>query len=421
MTLKQSVAYAIDHNRMLAVSATSVQQVEAQVDMATGRLLPRVDVSTGFMRTDSPLSSFGAKLLQQRVTAADFNPAVLNHPGQTNNYQTRLGLTMPLFSGGALWSARAGAADQADAANFNHAYAKQQVIYRTIADYVQARQMQALVNARANAVKAATRRWQDAQALIRKGMALKSDVMDANVHRLQSEVALRDAENGYAAALESLRLTLGMEGGTGFISLEEPRLDYALPPLDVLLEKHAEQRPDLLALLSQKEAAEMNDIGAKSGFLPRVDLMAAQEWNSDTFGLKNRNSMIGVNVSLNLFSGGADVARVREATSQSVALDYRVADKRQQIGNEIRQAWRSMQMAEQRYRSEEEALKQTSESLRIKSLRHAQGLEKTSDLLDAQARADASEMAFIQARYDLIRARAALFLAAGILDEGVIR
>jgi outer membrane protein TolC len=93
--------------------------------------------------------------------------------------------------------------------------------------------------------------------------------------------------------------------------------------------------------------------------------MAAQEWNSETFGLNNSNAMVGVTVSMNLFSGGEDVAKVRAATSDRVALEFQLQDKRQQIRNEISQAFRNLQMAEQRFQSESEALKQTSESLRI--------------------------------------------------------
>ncbi|MDQ7058641.1 MAG: TolC family protein [Ghiorsea sp.] len=57
-SLKGSVYYALENNRNLAVSASRVTAAEAQVDAATGQLLPRLDLSTGFYRTNSPLNSF---------------------------------------------------------------------------------------------------------------------------------------------------------------------------------------------------------------------------------------------------------------------------------------------------------------------------------------------------------------------------
>ncbi|MDX8407899.1 MAG: TolC family protein, partial [Mariprofundaceae bacterium] len=139
------------------------------------------------------------------------------------------------------------------------------------------------------------------------------------------------------------------------------------------------------------------------------------------FGLKNRNTTIGATVSMNLFAGGSDRARVRAAEAERIGLELQIEDKQQQIENEVRQAWRSLNTAEQRYRSETVALQQTSESLRIKALRHAQGLEKTSDLLDAQVRLDTSRVARIRARYDVMIAKAALLLAAGTLNEEVVQ
>jgi outer membrane protein TolC len=420
-SLRESVSYAVEHNRMLAVAVTQVDRAQAEVDMATGQLMPSVNVSTGFARTNSPVNSFGTKLQQQRITVADFSPASLNQPGYINNYQSRLGVSMPLYSGGAMWAGRARARHHAEASELEFEFRKQQLIYQTITAYVQSRQASAQVKARENAVKAAKKRWQDAEAMKKRGMAIDSDVMDAHVHVLRSQVRMDEASNIYEDSLESLRLVLGMDSNVRLNPLSEPGVRFSSEPVAQMLKKYSDRRADLLALEDELEASESARSQSQSGYLPHVNLMAAQEWNNETFGLKNSNAMVGVTVSMNLFSGGEDVAKVRAATSDRVALEFQLQDKRQQIKNEISQAFRNLQMAEQRFQSEYEALKQTSESLRIKSLRHAQGLETTSDLLDAQVRFDASEMAHIRAKYSLVIAKAALLLTTGTLDEEAVQ
>jgi len=87
----------------------------------------------------------------------------------------------------------------------------------------------------------------------------------------------------------------------------------------------------------------------------------------------------------------------------------------------VRRAWLMLDESKARDVSEAEALKQSEESLRIKSLRYAQGLSKTSDLLDAQVQVDSTRLSSIRARYDVTIAQAALQLAAGTLNEGVIQ
>ncbi len=420
VSLKKSISLALEHNRMLAVAESRKDRADADADAATAALFPRIDIATGVVRTDSPLAYFGTRLQQGRITAADFNPAKLNQPGYINNYQSRLGLSMPIFSGGAYWAGRARARHHADASALAYQFEKQRLIYKTTVAYVYVRQTREQMDAGEKAVQAAKKRWQDAKALQQRGMAINSDVMDAHVHLLRSEVELDQARAAFADSVEALNLLLGRDHRLEMGSLAEPVVKNISQSLQDLLDGMYERRSDLLAMQSELKAAESARRQARSGYLPQVNLMAAQEWNNERFGLKNRNTMIGATVSMNLFAGGADRARVRAAESDKLSLELQLEDKQQQIGNEIRQAWRSLRTAEKRFESEHEALIQTSESLRIKSLRHRQGLEKTSDVLDAQVRMDASRVANIQAKYEVIIARVALLLAAGSLHEGVI-
>ncbi len=420
-TLQSSVSYALTHNRGLAASASQADAAQAQVSAATGQLLPRLDVSTGVYRTNSALNGFGMRLLQAQVTAADFSPTALNNPEYINNYQSRLGLTMPLYSGGALYASRHKASANAEAAALNHTFYKQQLIYQTIVAYVQARQALAQAQAQEKAVHAAEQRLKDTKALKKRGMAINSDVMDANVFLLRSQLAWNDAKNQYASALESLRLVLGLQDDVSLSDLNEPHIQDVVSLLDDLLSNAPQQRADLLALIQQEEAASAASDQASSGYMPHVNLTAAREWNSDTFGLKNGNNTVGLTVSMNLFAGGGDSANVRAAEAQRISLSLQQADKRQQISNQIRQAWRSLKTAMKKLSSESEAFKQTSESLRIKALRQKQGLETTSDVLAAQVRADQAEVMVIRAKYDLMIAKAALMLAAGTLNEGVVQ
>jgi len=420
-TLKQSVAYAVAHNRLLAADGSSVEQARAGQDIATGYFMPRVDLSTGVVRTDAPGDYFGMRLNQQKITAADFRPAFLNNPGYINNYQTRLNVSMPIYQGGALWAGKKQANHQAEAAVLGHAAMRQQVIYQTIAAYVQTRAAYAAIHAMQTAVGAAEKRYQDTQALQKRGVLLTSDVMDAHVHLLRSRLQLKQANNAYAQAKEALQRVLGLASGTTLNINEEPHLAAADWTQEQAVAQAMLLRPDLKALQEAYQASQAEVDASRAAFLPRVDLVAGQEWNAGTPSLKNRNSMIGATVSMNLFAGGADRAKTRVSRAKQVALELKLADHKQQIHNEVSHAWRMLDESRARQSSEGEALKQSEESLRIKSLRYEQGLSKTSDLLDAQVQVDTTRLSSIRAKYDVTIAQAALQLAVGALNEGVIR
>ncbi|PIV30820.1 MAG: hypothetical protein COS35_04390, partial [Zetaproteobacteria bacterium CG02_land_8_20_14_3_00_50_9] len=221
-------------------------------------------------------------------------------------------------------------------------------------------------------------------------------------------------------SLDSLNQVLGREEDHRLL-LAEPVLNFQNDELAGLLQEAESKRADLQSLIEQSYAADAARKASRSGYLPSVNLVAAQEWNSDTVGIKNRNTMMGLMVDMNLFAGGSDRARIRVAEAQAASIDMMIHDKRQQIGNEVRQAWRAVQTAEMRAHSEAEALSQSEESVRIKTLRYQQGLEKTSDLLASGVALDAARESEIRARHDLILARAALMLAAGQLHEGAVQ
>ena len=255
----------------------------------------------------------------------------------------------------------------------------------------------------------------------RRGMLIDSDVMDANVHLLRAGVRLKQAENNLAKSNEQLRLVLGLNEGGHVATETEGSLKRPEFTLDEAIDRALATRPDLQSLEARQQAAEAAVSQVKAAFLPQVNLFATQQWNADRPTLKNGGNMVGAMVSMNLFSGGSDRADARAASSQLAALELQVADLRQQIGHEVADAWRRLNESRLRRESEAQALSQSQESLRIKSLRYQQGLATTADLLDAQAQADNAQIASISAGYDVIIAEAALWLAVGALDVEVIQ
>ncbi|MDQ6969704.1 MAG: TolC family protein [Mariprofundus sp.] len=420
-TLKECATYAIQHNRLLAADGSSIEQARAGQDMASGQFMPRVDLSIGALRTDAPGNYFGIRLSQQRITAADFRPSFLNNPGYINNYQTRLNVRMPVYRGGALWAGKKKADHQAEAAVLSHDYMQQQVIYQAIAAYVQTRAAFAAIHAMQTAVSAAEKRYQDTQALHERGVLINSDVMDARVHLLRSRLKLKQANNAYAQARDVLQRVLGLDGDTTLRANAEPHLLGRAWVLDQAIAQALTERADLKALNEAYQASQAEVDASAAAFRPRVDLVAGQEWNASTPALKSRNSMIAATISMNLFAGGSDRARRRVSRAKLIGLELQLSDHKQQVRNEVKYAWRMLGESKARAASEGEALKQSEESLRIKALRYAQGLSKTSDLLDAQLQVDTTRLSTIRAKYDVTIAQAALHLAVGTLNEDVIQ
>ena len=254
-----------------------------------------------------------------------------------------------------------------------------------------------------------------------RGMLIDSDVMDAHVHLLRTGVRLKQAENNLANSREQLRLVMGLDGSDLVATETEAGLKRPEFGLDQGVEMALAARPDLQALEARQRAAEAAVGQVKAAFRPQVNLFATQQWNASTPALKNGGNMVGAMVSMNLFSGGSDRAEERAAHARLASLEMQLAELKQQISHQVAEAWRQLGESRLRRESEAEALSQSRESLRIKSLRYQQGLATTADLLDAQAQADNAQIASISAGYDVIISEAALWLAVGGLDVEVIQ
>ncbi len=424
LTLSQAVAMAMQKNRQLLADNYRVESANWAIQSAEGHLYPRLDMSYTAMRTDSPLSVFGTRLLQSKITPADFNIATLNNPTAINNYQPRLTLSMPLYQGGELWAGREGARQHGLAADFQHQWLSQQIIFQTVQLVAQLRNAKAQVAATEKALQAADDHLSMTRAMARRGVLIRADVMDAEVHRLNVEVRLNQLRNMKAQAADRLRVHLNLAAGEplqleGSMRLQMQGVD--VKNIERLAAEARQNRADLLALQAEQSASEADVNKARSGFLPHVSVQASQEWNNSNLAVKNGNATVAAVVSMNVFAGGADKAEMSRARAKSARLSLLLEDRRQQVRNEVYDAWRQLEESAERRHAMSHAFQQAQESLRIVKLRFEKGLEKATDLLDAQSRSDQAEAGSIQADFDTVVAEARLLLAAGKLEQERVR
>jgi TolC family type I secretion outer membrane protein len=421
VTLKEAAAIALNQNRQVAAQDHYAGAMQARADAARGHLLPSVNAGVGGMRSTNPLTVFGSRLSQQQVTTADFAPGRLNNPAAYTNYRTYVGVQMPVYMGGSLWAGKRQAEAAAVSADWQLEATRQQTLYQLIAAYTGVLEARELVRAREQAVKAATTHRRNVQQLLDRGMAIRSDAMDAEVHLMQAGVDLSQARNGEAAAMDRLHLLLGQSAAVEIDPSGDVRLQLQENDLKQWLDEALDRRPELKASAEQLRASDAGVDRARAGFLPHVALHANEEWNNNTLTPKHNNYTVGFQVEMNLFSGGADKANVDAAYAEKTRSQLMLEDMTQQVRNEVRQAWRMLEESRQRADALAHALDQAEESLRILTLRQQQGLERAADVLTAQARADQVRAGHIQAEYDVIRSQAALLRAAGMLNLEAIQ
>ena len=140
------------HDRLTTQSATFLETggadlkaaglesdaARAQVGVARGALIPRLDADENLSYTNNPVQVFSDLLMQQDFSQGDFGLNQLNHPGFLSNFQSQVRLSFPLFAGGRLIAAYRAAGFAADAEKWQVIQARQKVKFAVVRSYYQA-------------------------------------------------------------------------------------------------------------------------------------------------------------------------------------------------------------------------------------------------------------------------------------------
>lgn len=413
--LKQCVDAALAQNPEMVVGQARVAQADSAVRAAEGARLPRVELSLNATRTNDALNAFGLKVAQQRIAAADMSPAALNNPDGINNFNPRIEVRAPLYTGGQLTAQGEQARAMARAARDGDQAARQRLIRQVVEAYQGVHAARAYITVGEQAEAAAVEFVRVSEKLLAQGMAVKSDVLAAKVNLDEARLRLAEARRREAGALDQLKLLMGrpldealelMEAGLGGMPEEDlPRLS----------ERALREHPGLLALRAQVDAARAGIESARAASKPQLSLLARQDWNDDTPGFGAGAYTLGGVLSWTAFDGG--VARAATDRAQAGRAEVAALLKQAEDGVifEVREAWRRVREAEQRLAARAESLKDAEEAQRLTRKRYENGVTTLVDLLAGQTRLDKARADQVAARFDLAVGRVELKRAAGLL------
>jgi outer membrane protein TolC len=239
-----------------------------------------------------------------------------------------------------------------------------------------------------------------------------------------SRISLIRQENAVAntQALLNVALARDPHAELNILDVEDSseRDDYKLEQvLQVALEKN----PGLKSLEKSMRSADLAVKAAKLNYLPSVTLSASYDRQNPVFnqvysGFKqNYNLSYGVSVSFNLFNGFSDQALVeRQGLSYHIAREN-LADRERNLRLEVEQALLDLQAAKEITAINEDNLKSAEEDLRLAQERYRVGAGTLLDIITAQVNVTNAKATLVNAKYDMMIARAQLKAAMGTLEK----
>ena len=259
-----------------------------------------------------------------------------------------------------------------------------------------------------------------------------TDTHEANARALGLKAQLMAAQTDLAVRRAALSDMTGIAPEA--LELRRPRPEFTdaplleVGPLDTWMKDAGTQNPDILSSTTGLEVARQEQRRYRPEADTTIDLVARVSRDSLTgsgdFGdaaNTSRNTTIGIQLTVPVFTGGYQSARAEEAAHHSDEAMAKASLARHRVTLQTQATWLGLNAGKARLEALMQARSASAERLATTRLGHEVGDRSTLDLLNAQADDAHAELDLIQGQMDVLRQRLQLAALANHLDDELLQ
>ncbi len=414
LSVDEAIRIAFEKSKALHASQMKVQYADARSGEARTALLPSLRFGGAYTRL-SDVPSFTVTLPFPPPAPSSFTLA----PAILDNYNLRLTLQQPLFTGWKIRSAVDAAEYSASATQKEFDKDRNDLVYNTKLAYWNLSKVTELAAVVSENVEQIRAHLKDVQNLQAQGLATRNDVLKVQVQLSEAQLRQIDAQNAVRLSMIALNNTIGLPLETEILltsTLGHTPKDF--DPLPALITRAVEQRAEIKGMEFRVKAGEAGLAQAQSGWFPQFYLTGDYYYNrpnqryqplKDAF----KDSWdIGVAVSLDIWNWGATVHQTDAAEAQLAQARDGLDQIRDAVTLDVTSNYLNLKRAAEKIAVAEQGVQQAEESYRATQSRFRQGLSTNTDLLDA-------EVALLQAKTNRTQARTDYELAEAGLERAI--
>jgi outer membrane protein len=399
LTLKQCIAFALEHHPDIRAAAGAADASFSRVRQARSAYYPQVAWTSDIGRSAvGSRTSFG--FTTRSVTYNSYTSAIALSQNITDFGRTAGEVRIREMSHEAALADLEGTSDEivlgVKQAYFAVLLAKRN---REVTE---------------QAVKRLELHLEQAKGFFEAGTKPMFDVTKAEVDLTGARLNLIKARNSVKLAGTGLNNAMGVSGAAGAGNDVEDVLTFDKFEIsfDEALDTARRNRPDLRSIEMRRRAAESSVALARRGFFPVLSGSADYSYGGNMFPLQP-GWTIGLSLTVPVFNGFLTAFQVRESRANLGTLRAQEESTAQTVILEIQQALLGLQEAEEAIPVAELAVKQAEENFALADGSYAEGLGDPIQVADAAAALVGAKMAYFGALYDYRIARAGLEKAMG--------
>lgn len=423
LTLDECRQLALQNNKQMQIGAEKVKAAGYQKKEAFAAYLPAIDFNGGYMYNQKNLSLFDSDqylpIKTFDLTTQSYQFSVVKNPvtgepikgpnGQPipeqvaylpkesmtfdihNVFFGAVTLTQPVFMGGKVVAMNKLTGYAEELAKEMHSAGAQDVIYAVDAAYWQVVSLEAKHKLATEFVALMDSLDADVRAMVRQGVATRSDQLSVDVKLNQANIDLTKVRNGLSLSKMALAQICGLPITDEYVLAED--LGHVVPDAEIATSYNMSdvysRRHDIRALeLGGKITGQQKNV-ALSSMLPNVVLVGAYSFSSPNVfnGFKNRVNggfSVGVGVNIPIFHWGGNYNKYRAARSQQAIMDLQLEEAKEKVELQVTQAAFKAQEALKTYNMTLANMAKADENLRSANLGFRESVLTSDDVMKAQ-------------------------------------
>lgn len=394
-----------EENQTIKISQETFNEAKGDYRQTNAIFLPNITVSHTGISTTNPLMAFGSKLNQGILTPADFDPALLNNPERTQNFATLIEVKQPLVNVDGFLQRKA-AKVKMEAMSLQTQRTTDYLAFEVDNAYMQLQLAYKLVDVMEKALEAAQSNKQLADNSFKQGYLQRADVLAVEVRVTEVMNQLQTAKSNVENASNYLSFLMNESNAVIYRPSDSLVVNssYSAVPYQISTE-----RSDIKALSLASDAYKNMHKADNMTFLPTLNAFGSYELYDDTMFQGGANGyVVGAQLSWTVLDGTKRFGKIQKsrAAYEKSKLQYEQYVSQSQL--ELNKAKRMFMDAENKLQLSKLAMEQSQESLRIRTNRFEEGLEKTSDLLVAEAQFAQKQLEYYQTIFEYNYAQAYL-------------
>jgi outer membrane protein len=415
ISLGEAARLAADQNAQVVEARFRVEQARSRVTQQRSALLPQINGQVVQSAHTLNTATFGLEF-----PAPPGQPPVFDRNGEVigpvNLSDVRGRVSQTVLDMSVLGRVRATRAAVA-AADAQEQAAEQRAGTIAANAYVQSFRAQQLYRSRRTDVALAEELVDIAREQLASGTGVRLDVTRAQAQRATLNAQLVSARNALERTHLALTRALGLPATTRIVLTDTVPVSAGAPDASSAIAIARGKRADLRALEAQIRAAELQVSALRAERLPSMSFVGGDGWIGKSWSHMLHTYDWALQVSVPVFTGFRNRARVEEQEAAVGELQARRHDLEEQLEFEVRSAVLDVSAATELVQAATERLRFAEQEVADARERYESGVSGSADVVTASLRLTEASTAYADALASYETARVALATAEGNVTE----